>query len=144
MKSQILKKKNLPIKDLPLTSIKVKPQELLYCFMAVGCFCLFYPSVNALGICFIIFALLGISIFPERTLVEIFSDFMVLYNQADPYICWIIYWNEVNSWVYEKRKTYDVLKVSLLDGTTVTIDLYSKQSIEPYLLEYTKKDEGKI
>ena len=87
-----------------------------------------------------LFAILGM---PDRILVQFADDYLVMYNRSDKNECTIVYWDEIVSWHYEYHHACDKLVVSLVDGSTESVDMYSKRSIAKQMAQYASGKEKK-
>ncbi len=144
MKSQAMKVKNLKKWAMAPKTIRVKPVMTLIVIACVGCFLIFLQTYLAgLGVCLMILALFSLLLLPDRKLVEFTPDYLILYNQKDDSMCLILYWDEIMQWHYEWHPTYDYLVITMVDGTSEKIEMYSKHSIARHMRYYAAKKEIK-
>ena len=87
-----------------------------------------------------VFALLML---PDRYLIQFTPDYLVLYNRRNADECTIVYWEDIVTWQYEYHKGVDVLALSLTDGSSQTIELYSKRPIIRVMNQYAPGKEQK-
>ena len=144
MKSQVLRIRNLPSDRIVVHRVHVKPVILMVLFLLGGIVMLFMkPYLLVAALTMILLALFSLFIMPDRVLCEFTEQDLVLYNQTDKTRCFIIYWDEVVSWHYERHPAYDLLVVSLIDGSTQTQEMYSKMSVNSYMNQYAAGKEKK-
>ena len=127
MKSQIIRVCNIPKKDgVKPVRIHVKPTAQLIGGIAVGAALMLGPwSLAAYGI-----VVMGICLFalflPDRTLVEFYPDFLVLYNQKNPDMAYLCLWKDIVQWRYEYHTASDRVFVELVDGSTQSVDMFGR------------------
>lgn len=130
MKSQMIKVHNLPISTSPTKSISVKPKGLLYLLMLIGIgICVKSSYFSAAGVCFIMVPVFALGFLPDRELLRFTQDYLVMFNNRNRTQCMIIYWDEIVSWQYEWHPSSDLLVVNLIDGSSQSVDMFSKQSV---------------
>lgn len=80
---------------------------------------------------------------PRVTLIEFFTDYLVLHNRADKNTCVIIYYSEVKSWYYSWSAKKDILSIELEDGHVEEIEAFSKTIFEAYMSRHLKDKHRK-
>lgn len=132
MKSQIIKSRNLPKEAKAYEKIvNVKPVGILIVTLVVGILIPFLkPYLAVTGISMVALSLFCLIVMPDKDLCKFTKDFVVLYNRHDKTECTLVYWDEIVSWHYEWYKTYDLLVIELIDGTTLTQEMYSIYAIK--------------
>ncbi len=144
MKSQVLKVRNIPRQDgLKPVRIHVKPTGALIGGIAIGALLMFGPwSLVVYGM-----VIIGICLFslflPDRTLVEFYPDFLVLYNQKSQDMAFLCTWSDIVQWRYEYHATVDKLYVMLVDGSTQSVDMFSKTMVRRWMNLYAPGKEVK-
>ena len=144
MKSQVIKVKNLKSWAMAPKAIRLKPITTLV-VIAIGGACLLFSNtyLAGLGVCLMTVSLFSLLLLPDRKLVEFTPDYLIMYNQRDESMCTIIYWDEIVKWRYEWHATYDYLVVTLIDGSSERIEMYSKHSIARSMEYYAPNKEIK-
>ena len=144
MKSQSIKVRNLPAADVPVYTVHVKPIATLAVMGLAGIGLLFTGTVaGGAGVVLILVSVFSLLMLPDRFLIQFTPDYMVLYNHRNPEECTIVYWDDIVTWQYEYHKGVDVLVLSLVDGSTQTIELYSKRPIERFMNQFAPGKEVK-
>lgn len=145
MRSQYIKIRNVPEeirKKSP--AVHVKPWGVLYASMIVNSVLLIVRSyMISVALPLIILTLFAIIIMPDRILVQFTDKYLLLYNRPDRSECTLIYWDEIVSWKYEYHSSADLLVLSLVDGNSETVEMYSKRSIRKAMRQYAKDKEVK-
>ena len=113
---------------------------LLLCGVA-GFALLFFPAAAGIGVILLIVSVFALSLMPDRFLIQFSEDYLVLYNHQDMDMCTIIYWDEIVNWQYEYHPAVDVLTVNLVNGTSESIELYSKRPIIRFMNQYAPGKE---
>lgn len=145
MKSQVIKTRNIP-EDVVKNaySVRVKPWMLLVVTLVVSMVMLILKSyMIGIALPLIVLTLFAILVMPDRVLVQFAPDYLVLYNRKDRDECTIVYWDEIVSWTYEYHGACDLLALTLVDGSTETVEMYSRRSIRKYMKQYAKDKEKK-
>lgn len=144
MRSQQIKVKNLPIECLSAPAIRVKPKVILYLLMLIGIVLLFVYSYYAIiGAILIVIATFSLLVLPDHDLVRFTKDYLVLYNNRDRSMCSLVYWDEIVNWRYERHSTNDYLVISMVDGSSQNVEMFSKASIQSYMDLYAPGKELK-
>ena len=140
----MIKIRNLPELGALVKTIHVKPIPQLLAMMCIGVGCLFWNSVSAgIGVCLITLAVFSIWLLPDRVLVQCTPQYLVLYNSNDRTDCALIYWEDIVQWQYEWHASSDLLVIKLADGSSQSIEMYSKRSIAKFLYEFAPGKEVK-
>ena len=144
MKSQEIKIRNLPVSEIKPKSVRVKPVEILLALVALGVYFIFQRNLlTSTGMVLVLLGISCIILMPDRTLAQFLPDYMIMYNSRDREICQMVYWDEVVSWQYEWHAMSDLLVVTLLDGSTQSVDMYSKRSVAKYMRQFAPNKEKK-
>ena len=140
----MIKTRNLPPVTAQPYTIHVKPVAALSLMGIAGIGLLLTHSfLSGIGVMMILLSVFALLMMPDRLLMQFSPDFMVLYNQRDAARCTVIYWDEIVNWQYEYHPGVDVLALSLVDGSTQTIELFSKRSISRFMNQYAPGKEIK-
>lgn len=144
MKSQVIKIRNIPFLPAVQKTVHVKPVLFLLLLMIAG-FVLITRQYDLMiaGCCMILLSVFAMLFMPDRILVQFTSDYMILYNTREKDECTLVYWDEIVSWQYEWHTSYDTLAVTLTDGSTQTVDMFSKHSIQGIMKQYAAGKEKK-
>ncbi len=133
---------NLPPVKESLPAVRVKPVMFLLLFIALGFYLIFSDvDLTTAGVMLLVMPVFALLILPDRTLVEFADQYMVMYNSRDRAMCTIIYWEDIVSWQYEWHSRVDKLIVNLVDGTTCSVDMYSKRKIATWMNRYAPHKE---
>ena len=144
MKSQAIKVRNLPETDTAPYSVHVKPVAALAVMGLAGIGLLFSRSVlSGIGVIMIMISVFALLMMPDRILLQFTPDYLILYNHRNSGMCTIVYWDDIVTWQYEYHKGFDVLVLSLVDGTSQSIELYSKRPIIRFMNMYAAGKEQK-
>ena len=142
MKSQVIKVRNLPFDMVPLQTLRVKPIGLLAVMLILGIYILFFqPMMRMMGIILCMIAPFALVALPDRHLIHVYRDCMVLFNQRDHSSCMLIYWDDVVNWQYEWHRMSDQFVVKLVDGSSESIEVYSKRPIRKFMSQYCPDKE---
>ena len=144
MRSQTIRIHNLPNSSESYHQVRIKPIILLIVLAVVGVLLIVFKNeIYFIGILLILLSLFGLLVMPDKVLCDFHYGYMVLYNENDKSRCNIIYYDDIMSWRYEWHATYDQLFITLVDGTTEEIELYSKSSVKKYLDRFAPNKEVK-
>ena len=142
MKSQPIKVINLPQTKESLPAIRVKPILIHVLFIVLAFWLIFSDSeLTAAGIMLLVFPIFSLFVLPDRTLVEFSEQYMVMYNERDRERCMLIYWEDIVSWQYEWHQWADHFIVNLVDGSSCSVDMYSKRRISGWMEHYAPHKE---
>ena len=140
----MIKVKNLPEECANAPLVSVKPKILLILLLVVGLILIiFYPYYYIIGMCLLLISIFCIFALPDHELMRFTKDYIVLYNNRDRSLCYMVYWDEIVNWQYEYHTSSDLLVLSLIDGSTQSVDAYSKSSIITYMNTYAPGKEVK-
>lgn len=144
MKSKTLKIRNIPTEYLVFFRMNVKPTEYLTAILIVSIIFLFcdapLPTIGTILCTVICFALVAT---PDRTLLEMNEAFMTFYSPKDPSECTILYWDEILTWQYQKKRQCDHLKVELINGDVYDSEVYNSLRLIKLLQAYAPGKEKK-
>ena len=144
MRSQVIKIRNLPPMTAQPYTVHVKPVAALAVTGLAGIGLLFTRTVAAgAGVVMILMSVFALLMLPDRSLIQFTPDYMILYNRRNIDECTIVYWEDIVTWQYEYHKGVDVLILSLTDGSSQTIELYSKRPIIRVMNQYAPGKEQK-
>lgn len=144
MKSQVIKVKNLKEWASPPKQIRVKPNGFLTVVGIAGVAMMFLKTYLAgLGLCVVTVSVFALLLLPDRILVEFTPQYIVMYNQKDEEMCTIIYYDEILEWHYEWHATCDKFAITLIDGTSESVDMYSKRCVLRSMHMYAPGKERK-
>lgn len=142
MKTKEIKRYNLPNERMIIKKIDAKPYELFIVFFLISILLVvnttwYYGGGLALMIVIVFL------IMPNRILIEFTNEFLVLYNKGNSSDCYIVYYEDVVSWKYNVGFKDDNLAISLIDGTTLKIEAFSKIQFEHYMNRFLKDKKEK-
>ena len=137
MRSKELKNYNLPDNRMFNEVLEAKPKVLLSLLIVVGIVLLF-AKYYVYGVVFLLLGLTSFIFLPSRRLIEFYDEYMIIYNKARKDECNIIYYEDVKSWDYIVKVSYDSLILNMEDGSVQKCDGYSKTSFENCLNKYLK------
>lgn len=143
MKSKELKVYNLPNESTILSEINAKPTWAFLVLILVGIVSFILGLNPIYGITLIVVGIIAVIAMPRVTLMEFFSDYLILYNRADKNTCVIIYYSEVKQWYYTWSAKKDLLTIELEDGTIEQIEAFSKTIFEAHMSRYLKDKRKK-
>ncbi len=145
MKSQMIKIRNLPNNVQTIHSVCVKPKGILIALMFFGLVVSFRSSIiSSALVCLVMIPMFALCFMPDRELVRFTQDYLVMFNSRNRTQCMIIYWDEVVNWEYEWHPSGDLLIVNLIDGTSQSVDMFSKKSIYKYMNLFLPNKELKL
>jgi len=143
MRSKELKTYNIPSDSPVLSQIDAKPTWLFVTLIILGIVAISLRMEVIYGITLIIVGIVGICFMPRITLIEFYSDHLVMYNRVEKTNCIIMYYNEIVSWYYTWSATKDYLYIELEDGTIEKIEAFSKTIFEAFMSRYLKDKRKK-
>ena len=94
-----------------------------------------------MGLVIAIYCLICLFQFPDIPLIEVTKDYLVLYQTREE--AFLMYWDELYRWSYERDWEQDQIRFVLSDDTIQMVSFYSKKKIQVYLDKYAPKKEGK-
>jgi len=140
----MIKVRNLPQWTEQPYSMHVKPVFALALMGLAGLVLLIMKNaLSGIGVILVLLSVFSLLLMPDRLLLQVGSEYIVLYNHRDISECTIVYWDELVNWQYEYHKGFDILALSLTDGSTQTIELYSKRPIARFMNQFAPGKEVK-
>ena len=121
MNSKAIKSYNLPADRVINVTIDAKPYVLIALSTLAGFALAIFNSGDLLGLAIIALGFFAIMFLPRRILMEFSDDYLVIYNKANHYDCFMIYYEEIVTWSYIKKMTYDELNFELVGGINETV-----------------------
>ncbi len=141
LKSKKLKVRNLPERDYKLGDIQSKPYGFIIFFLLLGIY-IAYRSNLLFGILLIGIFLYYLLVNKNQVMTEFYEDFVVFYNERDPQECYIVFWDEIASWTYERgRFDTDRVHVSLKNGEKIVFRSLSPMKMKKYFHQKAGKAE---
>lgn len=137
MRSKELKNYNLPDNRMYNEALEAKPIELLLVLLFIGVL-LVILKYYVYGITFLLLAIICLLFLPNRRLIEFYDTYMIVYNKARKDECNIIYYEDIKSWEYQVKVSYDSLILTLIDDSIQKCNGYSKTRFEKCLNKYLK------
>lgn len=145
MKSKLLSVKNIPVESMIIKSIDVKPTLNLIVLIALGVVIwIIFPMTMMISFSLAILGTFCLMFFPNRRLMLVTQDFLVLYNQKNRNECVLVYWDEILFWRYVSQNDKDELEIELIEDRVERMECFSKKSIIPYLDHYAPGKEKKV
>jgi len=145
MKSKELKIYNIPRDNPPFMTMTIKPRWLLICLfwssIVFSCLNFDWSMVGFAGIAISIFALVAM---PDRTLLDIYEDKIVVYDSRQMDTCFCIFWDELLTWQYIRGVHTDRLRLEMIDGQYAECDVYRSRKLFFYLRLFAKGKEKKL
>ena len=137
-----MKVRNLPQTKNQPYSIHVKPVFAL-CVMGIAGIGLLLTrtAFAGLGVMQIVIAIFALLMMPDRILLQVSPEYLAMFNLRDPSKCTVVYWDEVVNWQYEYHSPADILALSLIDGSTQTIEMFSRRSVSRFMNLYAPGKE---
>lgn len=139
MKSKQLKSYNLSPERTYNELLDAKPYGLFLMLFILG-FVFLFCGLLVSGAILVVTAIISFLVLPSKRLIEFYDDNMIIYNRASRNDCYNIYYADVVSWTYNSRVTDDDVIFYLKDGSSQTVDAYSKIIFEKRINKYL---EGK-
>ncbi|MCI1364091.1 MAG: hypothetical protein LKG62_09170 [Solobacterium sp.] len=145
MKSQYIKIRNVPDEvRRNAASIRVKPWWLLFICLVIGIALLIWkPYMFGIALPMVILTVFALTVMPDRILVQFGSQYMLMYNRSDRSECTMIYYDEIVSWHYEYHRSCDQVIVELVDGSSESVEMYSRMRIRNMMNLYAPGKEMK-
>ena len=143
MNSKAIKSYNLPADRVINVTIDAKPYALIAVSTLAGFALAIFNSGDLLGLAIIALGFFAIMFLPRRILMEFSDDYLVIYNKANHYDCFMIYYEEIVTWSYIKKMTYDELNFELLGGINETVECFGPYRIEKLLNTYAPNKKKK-
>lgn len=142
METRVIKIKDIPTDKKPIKRIHVKPTGELLCLIAIGILlCIFRPNLIVFGILLVIMPGFALIALPDRLLAQFTPEYLVFFNQKDRQFCTMMPWSDIVNWQYEYYRSNDILRVTLVDGRSEEIPMYSKMIVSRYMNQYAPKKE---
>lgn len=144
MKSKAIKSYNLPQDRIVDFRIDAKPYSAIVVLTGIG-FCLsIINNLKVTGFALVSLGIFAVFFLPRRILLEFSSDYVVIYNKANHYDCFMIYYNEIINWLYIKKVYSDELCFELKDGSTIIIECFGPRRTERLLNMYAPGKKKKV
>ena len=143
MKSQAIRKRNLPEDVSVLHRVQLKPTLFLILMdMAGMIFVVPKPYLVLIGIMMVMLGAFCLFVMPDGILCEFTKDYLILYNRHEKDECTMVYYEDIVSWSYEWHANSDYLTLMLVDGSTERQEVYSRR-IRAYMKLYAPGKELK-
>lgn len=129
VRSNVLKTRNLPQSSKKLDEIKVKPYLFIIILFMIGIAFLVYGHF-LMGIA--ITLIFGYNLLFIRNVVvtEFYEEYVVFYMDKNCEECFLLFWNDILSWSYVKRKhDLDIIEVVLKNNHKVSFKCLSKKKV---------------
>lgn len=143
-RSNRYKKRNLP-ENYPVKNvIKVKPIFAMLVFILIGGIMTFSTNYKLIGAVFAVIGGYTLFFTENKVSVEFSNDFMVVYLEENEDECFLIYYNEIESYQY-KAKMYqtDLVQIITKDRKMFEFKSLDRRKMKKYLKEYLfKKTEN--
>ncbi len=145
MKSKELKIYNIPREVPPMLTLTVKPTQFIsiILFLSIGLMFLF-SAYSVLFLSVIAVCLFALVAMPDRTLLEIYNNLLVVYDSRQINTCYCIYWEELLNWQYVKSADGDKIIFVLIDGQEIKSDIYRSSNLFILLNTFAKGKEKKV
>ena len=143
MKSQVIRKRNIPSDAYVTHRIQLKPKLTMDIVHLSGViFIAAKPYLMLVGAMLVTLAFFCLFVMPDGVLCEFTRDYLILYNRRDRSECMLVYWDDIVSWQYEWHPVTDMLSITLVDGSTETLEVYSS-SVRRYMKLYCANKENR-
>lgn len=140
IKSKNLKIRNLPKNNKRIDKINSKPYLALIIFLVSGIAIFSVSYLIGLLICAL--CLYNLCFIRNMILTEFFDDYAVFYNTQKKDECFILFWQDIAKWKFQKQRSdLDILEVHLKDGRKVTFQCVSKRKTLNHFHKYSKATE---
>ncbi len=83
-------------------------------------------------------------IMPDRKIMEVTNEYLILYNNKDVSLCKLVYWDEILSWQYRWHPDADELIIELCDHSVEKVEAFNRKKFTRYLKEYANGKEMKV
>ncbi len=140
MKSQTIRKRNIPSDINVARRVQLKPTVALVLLMLTGMVLVAArPYLMVSGLMMSMLGAFCLFVMPDGILCDFTKDYLILYNRSSV-DCMLVYWDEIVDWKYEWHPNSDYLIISLVDGSSETLEVYSK-NICRYMRVYAAEKE---
>lgn len=134
MKSRVIAIKNIPQEPPVIKAVELKPVFHLIVIIIVGLFMgLLKPQFILFSICLVSMGLFCLMLFPNRRILAITEEYIILYNQKNRRDCFLAYWDEIVFWRYIKQSEKDELEIELINHRVEVVECFSKSSVIPWV-----------
>lgn len=90
-------------------------------------------SVKIFGLLFTVFAIVVLIKFKDKTVVDVYEDFIVVYDDVDEDLVTVIYWKDVVSWDLKISQTVeDFITVETNDNYFININMFGIGRLAKY------------
>lgn len=130
----------MPEREYKLGDIHSKPYGFIIFFLGVGVY--MAHSNLMIGILLIALFLYYLFVNKNQTVTEFYEDFVVFYHERNEEECYILFWDEIESWDYERgRFDVDRLHVKLKNGEKIAFRSLSRLKMKKYFHQKAGKLE---
>lgn len=145
MQSQYIKLRNLdPYVLKTAYAVRVKPWWLLWVIFFSGIILVTLRSYTAkIAVPLLILTLFCLLVMPDRVLVQFGDSYLIMYNRQERNEATLLYYDEIVNWHYEYHRSCDTFVVTMKDGTTHAVDMYSKLAVQRQMKLYAPFKEVK-
>lgn len=136
-KSNKYKRRNLPENYSVIHAIKTKPVFAMFVFLLIGGIMVFSTNYKLIGAVFAIIGGHTLFIAKDKVSVEFSNDFMVVYLEDNEEECFLIYYNEVESYNYCARMYQtDYIQIITKDRKMFEFKCLDRRKMKKYLKEH--------
>lgn len=144
MKSQMIRIRNIPLTPPVVQTVNTKPIGFIFAMVIIGIALIGLEKGVSLGIIMLTLGIFALLVMPDRKLVEVTEDYLIMYNCKDSLYCHLIYWDEILSWTYAWHADMDELIIELENHQIEIIESYSRSIMRGVMMSYAKGKEKKV
>ncbi|MBR2808798.1 MAG: hypothetical protein IKE33_01030 [Erysipelotrichaceae bacterium] len=111
-----------------MTQIKAKP-ELFLALMFVFSFVILMFN-GYLGFALMMITTYCFIFFPERRLIDFCDEYLIIYNDINHEVCYMLYYDEIVSWQYVSTFNADKLVIALINNQVYETDIFNRHRTE--------------
>lgn len=140
-KSNKYKIRNLPENYPVIQSIKTKPVFAMFVFLLIGGIMVFSTNYKLIGAVFAVIG--GYTLFVEKNKVsvEFSNDFMVVYLEDNEEECFLIYYNDIETYNYRARMYQtDYIQIITKDKKMFEFKCLDRRRMKKYVKEFVFKN----
>ena len=132
VRSNVLKTRNLPRSSKKLDAINAKPYLFIVILFMIGITLLVYGYFLT-GIAITLIFGYHLLFIRNAIVTEFYEEYVVFYMDKNCEECFLLFWNDILSWSYLKRKhDLDMIEVVLKNNQKVSFKCLSKKKILKY------------
>lgn len=142
VRSKRLKTRNLPQNNKRIDRVNSKPYVFIVLSLCAGCV-MIYKNHYFIGSLISVLFLYNLVCIKNKIIMEFYPDYVVFYAEHEKDECFILFWEDVESWSYHIGKNdLDTVNVTLKDQSAICFKSLSKRKTMRHFKKYASSKQN--